>query len=415
MAESKKHHFVPQSILRRFTDTSTRGGLYVYDKERDTAHPSTVLQAGMENGFNVVRIDGERVNFEDDFNDPDGAVATVQNRLVEARSLAVLDNAERVVLADSAAVQLLRTKMFRSTMRSVTDAIFSDMEHAGLLSGVRPELDEQSARAMARKALHERERQRDLLAALDLLLIEPEAGESFWISDNPVVRYNQQPYGETGLGSPGVEVYWPIAADLALGFMCPTFRRRIDQGVALGESLDKPTREQCLMLQRALKGGTPTTLGRRSTADFLNELQVRSSSRFIYSRDDDFTLARSILTASPGLKKIDSLVTVGRIGEGPPPRANMPKGLQLVVYGRDDHLMVPLVSYTNARGGFDAVLNGPVYLDILMDQIPWREVRIFEDGAEQRGMRQVTVTSERGQALQRISVRNSIVLPGLDD
>ncbi|WP_374321525.1 DUF4238 domain-containing protein [Brevundimonas sp.] len=415
MAESKKHHFVAQSILRRFTNASADDRLYVYDKARDVSHPSTVLAAGMENGFNVVHIDGERINFEGDFDQPDGAMANVQNRLVDARSLAVLSDADRLVLADTAAVQLLRTKMFRSTMRSVTDAIFSDMERVGLLTGERPELGEQDARAMARAALHERERQRELLAKLDLILIEPEPGGSFWTSDNPLVRYNQQPYGETGLASPGVEVYWPIAADLAVGFMCPTFSKRIDQGVELGDALEKSVRDQCLAIQTALAAGTPTTLGRGRTDAFLNELQVRSSSRFIYSRDDDFTLARSILAKSPALKKVDSMVAVGRIGEGPGPRANMPNGLQLVVYGRDDHLMVPLVSYTDAGGGFDALFEEPAYANMLMSQLPWKEVRIFDDGAERRGMRQLKVTFGKEGKLQRVSVRNLIVLPGLDD
>ncbi|ASD26262.1 DUF4238 domain-containing protein [Brevundimonas diminuta] len=415
MAESKKHHFVAQSILRRFTNAAADDRLYVYDKARDVSHPSTVLAAGMENGFNVVHIDGERINFEGDFDQPDGAMANVQNRLVDARSLAVLSDADRLVLADTAAVQLLRTKMFRSTMRSVTDAIFSDMERVGLLAGERPELGEQDARAMARAALHERERQRDLLAKLDQILIEPEPGGSFWTSDNPLVRYNQQPYGETGLASPGVEVYWPIASDLAVGFMCPTFSKRIDQGVELGDALEKPVRDQCLAIQTALAAGTPTTLGRGRTDAFLNELQVRSSSRFIYSRDDDFTLARSILAKSPALKKVDSMVAVGRIGEGPGPRANMPKGLQLVVYGRDDHLMVPLVSYTDAGGGFDALFEEPAYANMLMSQLPWKEVRIFDDGAERRGMRQLKVTFGKEGKLQRVSVRNLIVLPGLDD
>jgi hypothetical protein len=265
MSESKKHHFVPQSILRRFTNAAADDRLFVYDKVRDASHPSTVLDAGMENHFNVVHLDGERINFEGDFDQPDGAMATVQNRLVDARSLAVLSDADRLVLADTAAVQLLRTKMFRSTMRSVTEAIFSDMERVGLLAGERPELGEQDARAMARAALNERERQRDLLAKLDLILIEPEPGGAFWTSDNPLVRYNQQPYGETGLASPGVEVYWPIASDLAVGFMCPTFSKRIDQGVELGDALEKPVRDQCLAIQTALAAApTPFSMSCRS-------------------------------------------------------------------------------------------------------------------------------------------------------
>jgi hypothetical protein len=415
MAESKKHHFVPQSILRRFTRPDSPESLYVYDKQLDAVRASSVLSAGMENGFNTVIVDGERVNFEAEFSDPDGAMAGVQKRLVAARTIVALDAADRLVLADTAAVQLLRTKMFRTTIRSVTGELLANFARAGIVECEPTVMDEQAARAMARNALHEREDQRDLLATKDLLLIEPESGTSFWISDNPVVRYNQQPYGETGLSSPGVEVYWPIAADLALGFMCPTFRRRVEDGFALGDALDEPVRTQCANLRAAFANGTPTTLGRGGTVGFLNELQVRSSSRFIYSRDDDFSLARKILSADPTLRSVDSMVAVGRIGEGPAPRANMPPGMLLVVYGREDHHMVPLISYEDAQWGFDATFEHEAHLNMLMADQPWREVRIFKDGAERRGMREIKVTAERGAELQRISVRHSIMLPEIGD
>ncbi|CAO3460756.1 hypothetical protein [Azospirillum argentinense] len=406
MSESKKHHFVPQSILRRFTRSDAPDSLYVYDKKRDVVHPSSVLNAGMENGFNTVVIDGKRINFEAEFNDLDGAMAGVQKRLVEARTIAPLDDADRLVLADTAAVQLLRTKLFRTTMPSVLDSILSEFTRVGLVEGELPVMDEQAARAMAREALHEREQQRDILAAKDLLLIEPEPGTSFWISDNPVVRYNPLPYGDTGLSSPGVEVYWPIAADLALGFMCPTFRRRVEDGFALGARLAEPVRTQCANLRTAFTDGIPTTLGRGGTTAFLNELQVRSSSRFIYSSNDDFSLARKILAADPTLRSVASMVTVGRIGEGPPPRTNMPPGLQLVVFGREDHHMIPLISYEDVEWGFDATFEHAALLDMLMADQPWQEVRVFENGVERRGMRKIKITAQRGADRQHISVRN---------
>lgn len=408
MAESKKHHFVPQSILRRFTRRDAPDSVYVYDKQRDAVHPSSVLNAGMENGFNAVVIEGKRINFEADFNNLDSVMAEAQNRLVMARTLAALDASDRLVLADAAAVQLMRTKIFRTTMQSVSSGILVEFARVGIDEGEPSVMDEQAARAMAREALHEREPQRAILATKDILLLEPEPGTSFWISDNPVVRFNPQPYGETGLSSPGIEVYWPIAADLALGFMCPTFRRRVEAGYALGNALDEPVRTQCANLHAAFANEMPTTLGRGGTAAFLNELQVRSSSRFIYSNNNDFSLARKILAADPTLRSIESMMKVGHIGEGPTPRAKMPPGLQLVVYGRQDHHMVPLTSYEDAEWGFDATFEHAALLDMLMADLPWREVRMFKDGMERRGMRQVKVTAERGAERHRISVRSSI-------
>jgi hypothetical protein len=52
---------------------------------------------------------------------------------------------------------------------------------------------------------------------------------------------------------------------------------------------------------------------------------------------------------------------------------------------------------------------------MLMADQPWREVRIFEDGVERRGMREIMATAQRGNEWRRISVRNLIVLPEIDD
>lgn len=395
MAESKRHHFVPQSILRRFSPPGSPEKIWIYDKQSGETFTSSILQTGMEKGFNVVVINGKRINFEGDFNDVDGAMADVHRRLVETRNLTGLSAKDRLTLADATAVQLLRTKMVRTTLKSVTTALIEDMSRVGLVTGELPSLDEQQARAIARNAFHDRAAHRESLSRLDLLLIRPETGQPLWISDNPIVRYNQQPYGETGLTSPGVEIYWPIAPDLAIAFMCPSFRRRVAGGAALGDKLEEPTRGQCAELHRGFTQRVPVPLGRSGgTAAFLNRLQVHYSSRFIYGRDNDFSLAKADTDANPKLKSVASMISVGRIGEGPAKRLNMPAGLQMVVYGRTDHQMVALDSYEESGWGFDAKPVEAIFAKILMADLPWREVRIFEDGREMRGMREVKVAVE---------------------
>lgn len=241
MSESKRHHFVPQSILRRFAAAGS-DRVWIYDKQTGASFASSVLQTGMERGFNIVVIDGKRINFEGDFNDVDGRMADLHTRLADSRRLGCLSTDDRNHLADAAAVQLLRTKMLRSTVRSVTDQLMGDMARVGLLSGELPSFDENAARQIARNAFHDRDGHRRSLAKLDLLLVRPEDGQKFWTSDNPIVRYNPQPYGETGLTSPGVEIYWPIAPDLTIAFLCPTLRQRLAAAVEMGDDLEEPLR-----------------------------------------------------------------------------------------------------------------------------------------------------------------------------
>jgi hypothetical protein len=395
MAESKKHHFIPRSVLRRFSQIDAPGTVFVYDKQRDTNYSLSITDAGMENGFNTVVVGGERINFETEFGRADELMAGVHNRLVEVRKITNLSSDDRLVLADTTALQLVRTKMFRTTLRSASRAMIDEFLRVGLLDGEPLPMDEQAARAMAREALHEREHQPDILNNKDLLLLEPEPDTRFWISDDPIVRYNPQPYGENGLSSPGIEVYWPIAADLALGFMCPTFRRSIEAGLALGDELEESLRDRCNDLRAAFEKGTPTKIGRGGTAMFLNGLQARSSSRFIYSSDNNFESARTILSKNPELRSVESMVRMGRIGEGPARRANMPPGLQLVVYGREDHYIAPLTSYEDTPWGFNATFEYAAHLDMLVADQPWKAAYVFKDGVERRGMRELRASKSR--------------------
>jgi hypothetical protein len=52
--ESKKHHYVPQSVLRGFSFDQTQRQLYVFDKIRMMSFTSSVYNAGCENQFNTV-------------------------------------------------------------------------------------------------------------------------------------------------------------------------------------------------------------------------------------------------------------------------------------------------------------------------------------------------------------------------
>ena len=127
MSESKRHHFVPQSILRRFSPRQAPGRVWIHDKRSGATFSTTVLQAGMERGFNVLAVNGKRINFEGDFNDIDGRMAAVHQLLMEARDLNALSAKDRIDLADAASVQLLRTKMIRSTLRSVSDQVMENL------------------------------------------------------------------------------------------------------------------------------------------------------------------------------------------------------------------------------------------------------------------------------------------------
>lgn len=50
-----------------------------------------------------------------------------------------------------------------------------------------------------------------------------------------------------------------------------------------------------------------------------------------------------------------------------------------------------------------------------MEDLPWREVRIFEDGAERRGMREIGVSAHRGAERQFVAIRSLHNFHEIDD
>lgn len=61
VAGPKKHHFIPQSVLRRFSVDGDGKKIYVFDKLNDRCWTSAITDAGSENHFNSLEFQGVRI------------------------------------------------------------------------------------------------------------------------------------------------------------------------------------------------------------------------------------------------------------------------------------------------------------------------------------------------------------------
>jgi hypothetical protein len=216
--QSKKHHYVPQSVLRGFSSNQEQTRIYVFDKTKMRSFTSRIYDAGCENQFNTIKVDGQAISFEGLFQTNDDQLALLLNKIRSNRSLAPLTSQDRVVLSEVVAAQFIRTKMARTTIRSIAEHL-----------------------------------------------------------------QNTFPYGEVGLSAPGIEIYFPISSDLALGFFCPSMEIKIQQ--ILSSEHPDIDRQKYGEINRGLQEGNSVSLG-PGTVQFLNELQVHRSSRFLYSSTD---------------------------------------------------------------------------------------------------------------------------------
>ena len=337
--ESNVHHFVPRSVLRRFAVDAERTFVMVFDKASGRTWQGGLTSTASGKGYNtLVQPDGDRVNFEQDFDEIDKDYAEIFDDLDSLRSLAGRDGVFLNRLADVVATQLLRTPLIRSTLHTVSHNFALEMASKGFIPIEKNELpDDNAIRQAVRDLIAERAGNRDALLAKDLILFEPDGAARFWISDHPVVRHSELPLGELGLRSLGVEIYLPISSDLLLGFLCPSLRR----GSISSESSRAAS---AVITEDVIRAGKPLRIA-NSAVNFFNALQVELAQRFLYASSDDFELARKMLALRPDFSSNDTLIHVGEMGRAPPRPSNMPKGEWLYLETGKDYLMIPICDY----------------------------------------------------------------------
>jgi hypothetical protein len=409
--QSKKHHYVPQSVLRGFSSDQAQTRIYVFDKTTMRSFTSRIYDAGCENQFNSIEVEGQTVSFEGLFQTNDDQLARLLNTIRSNKSLAQLTPEDRIALSEVIAAQTIRTKMVRTTMRSIVQQLSESLREAGMDPGEVDGFSIPTDQEIKRAALASFLDLQGIVGSLQEkrpILIHSSDSRVFWISDNPVVLHNSFPYGEHGLNAPGIEVYFPVSSDLVLGFFCPSIGLKIQQLL----SIERPGvhQQKYEEISRGLQQGNSVSMG-LGTVQFLNELQVLSSSRFLYSSNDDFEQAREILERQPAVRDVQTLISVGRLGEWPNLHPNMPGGLWVVFYGRRSHYMVAAEIWDENSAFLEFETRDEVPLrEVLSDQ-PLEKAALFQDRAERRSMRevQIEVSGESAPFRVKVTHRNEVL------
>jgi Protein of unknown function (DUF4238) len=370
-AMSKKHHYVPQSILKNFASGRKRNQICVFDKLRQAAYKSSIGDAGAENYFNTVTIAGERVFFEDAFQDCDEKLASLSKRLVRHRDLRVLTDQDRQDLANLASIQCLRGKLMRTTHLEFPRQLRKAIERRG--NTLSPELldelagiDENTATLATLRHLREAHKFARHFLDKDWALCLAPVADPFWISDHPIVVSNVFPYGNLGFGSPGVEICWPIGAEVLISFRCRTIANKAASVSAAYAGILR---------------ADPVSSCESENVMFYNSLQVFQSARFLYGPTKDFSLARRAIREHPTTGEgRTSIMELGDLA-GPELNEKMPEGKWLVVYGDDTHHMCKIEMWSKAPGGFTATIAAESAggMQRLRADAPFSRVELYED------------------------------------
>ncbi|TGS71682.1 DUF4238 domain-containing protein [Mesorhizobium sp. M3A.F.Ca.ET.201.01.1.1] len=388
---SKKHHFVPQAQLRHFAADAERRSVYVFAKRSDRSFLTSIANAGSENDFNTVSLGDNKWNFEDLFQEVDSRSAHLVAEIVSRRSLAWMTVDDRIALADFFATQMLRTHFSRTTPKYLGGQLREMTRRVGYDPDTDPHMampSDATLRLGAVKAFLDREGHTVALLGLHPALYASEGVHRFIISDHPVSCINAFPYGDVGLTSPGVMVMLPISPGLTLALHCPTIVKRYE----LSASADlEPERQARMLLYRdGLRSGEPIAID-GDMVRYLNSLQVSQSAGYLYGDTDAFDFAREVLREDEDLRSVETHAELGEMGHGPPPRAGMPAGTHLVIFGPLDHCTLAIEEIDESGEGLTARTGQVDLLAQVAADKGMLRVELYVDRQVRRGMGQVMV------------------------
>jgi len=309
--ENRKHHYVPQMLLRNFA-SEKREQLFAFDKWESRRFQVAVKDAATERGYYAYKSEDESGCAEEFFAHIEAMVAPTIKKIVTGRRLPKLSKKERHSLDRFAVAQMLRSKNHRAVHDHVGELMRDLAEREGT-----PEFkawvgqpDPEVTKAGLIKNLR-----RDVPGFLpyiqnkDLLLYITDELKPLLIGDSPLVRTNSgrdaRHQGTTGLANRGVEIYLPISPTLSLGLMCPSIGQMMRE-VALAYGRQSPPIVFDYLL--GLESNRPIKLI-ATNIDYLNSQQVSSAERYIYSGTDDFRLVEEMINSDELLRRGSRVAT----------------------------------------------------------------------------------------------------------
>ncbi|MCX5826175.1 MAG: DUF4238 domain-containing protein [Deltaproteobacteria bacterium] len=315
MGHSKKHHYVPQFILRNFA-TEGRTRLYVFDKQTDRVFPANVADVAAENRLYEFSLGDLTATIEPSLADFESKAASVLREVLGSNNLAGLTLYQRILLSGLVAQLLVRSPQQRSAMRHLTAELRQRISAMGTDPDLVPQLkvfDDNEEKLFTAHSLPNLMKQFiPVIAEKAWILHSVPEDETLYISDNPVAMHNERQFGlrgNLGLSVEGVEVYLPLGRRRCLGMYCHAVTSELVAAYDAYGRTDATGRqplppalpEEATRFFGAFKTGECSPLPKVSI-QFVNSLQVWNAERYVYSGSDDFELAHEMVAKNPSLR-----------------------------------------------------------------------------------------------------------------
>jgi len=333
MTEPRRHHSVPQFLLKGFSQP--RGRVLqtrVLDKMNSQVFAPSIKDTMVQHDFNAIKTEQGAMSLETYISQIESEAAPIIARLIQTETTAGLSEDERQVVATFVALQLIRGTGHRAQYRHLATALRKVLLERGF-----PVDDERfripDARDVKLQALHAiattLPEYAEHLWGKDMLIFKSPVQCEFIIGDNPVSMDNHRDYGfkgNIGLAVRGIEIYLPISKRHTLGLWATDLAEEMRTTIAdarnkrgqvaalallgVGEvrvrarknlvQLDAKLVTVERLLQEVEAGGPVTSDS--ENIDRFNSMQVVYAERYLASASGYFDLAKRMLVERPELR-----------------------------------------------------------------------------------------------------------------
>jgi hypothetical protein len=317
MSSNQLQHYVPRFLLRRF-GSGKKDRLHVFDKHTDATFDRAAAKLAAKNNFYDFEFMGAPMSVEPILGRIESKAGDHIARIVKNRRLNVNNPDERGELAAFFAIQMVRTP---ATLAMYGD-IFNKMEVWLRANGAPQEFftadpavgdGENAERAtMARNILNAPINYGPALINKDWLLLQTDSNHPYLVGDHPLCMHNmmeQEGRGNLGVDVEGIELYFPIAPELAIAIWCPSHQKvlmdgiqRLDRFAEIANSANYVNvKRDALAIVDAILTGCPLR-SEPENVKFFNSLQIATAERFVFSSNNDFSIIREMIREHPELR-----------------------------------------------------------------------------------------------------------------
>lgn len=330
---AQNQHYVPKLILRNFLSNEAKEQVTVFDKKTGKTFTPNIAGIMAERRFHDFQVSEEYIaSFEQTAGRVEDAILPTYRRILKERRLNHSAE-EQAHLAMLVAFQFLRTRRQRDRFVEMEEMISAKLTQLGGkledLEGYEPLTEDRLKHQHTSFIVDAIKEFTNLIGGKHMMLISAAPGRDFYISDNPVVLYNDQdfgPNGNLGLGVRGIQIHLPLSHDLMLACLCPTILNgaieQLDKNlnevraallplVMEGRITGEQMREQVAIIeekgsrirgwwQRYMDGVADEASD--ENMDFYNSLQLSQSRQFVISKNEDFVLANRFIADFPSHK-----------------------------------------------------------------------------------------------------------------